>query len=88
MLAFIVRRLFQSILVMLAVGFISFSLFNFVGDPVNNMVGIEATIEERERMAEALGLNESVSESSSPGSPATRLQGDFGQSYRLSVPVE
>ena len=29
MLAYIVRRLLQSIVVMLAVGFIAFSLFNF-----------------------------------------------------------
>ena len=35
MLAFIARRLLQSILVMLTVGFIAFSLFNFVGDPVD-----------------------------------------------------
>ena len=87
MLAFIVRRLFQSILVMLAVGFISFSLFNFVGDPVNNMVGIEATIEERERMAEALGLNDPFPIQFARFA-GNALQGDFGQSYRLSVPVE
>ena len=87
MLAYIVRRLLQSILVMLAVGFIAFALFNFVGDPVNNIVGVEATVEERERVAEALGLNKPF--------PvqfyrfATRaVSGDFGQSYRLSIPVE
>ena len=40
MLAYIVRRLLQSILVLVAVGFIAFSLFTFVGDPVNNMVGV------------------------------------------------
>ena len=87
MLAFIVRRLFQSVLVMLAVGFISFSLFNYVGDPVNNMVGIEATIEERERMAEALGLNDPFPIQFARFA-GNALRGDFGQSYRLSVPVE
>lgn len=87
MLAFIVRRLFQSILVMLAVGFISFSLFNFVGDPVNNMVGIEATIEERERMAEALGLNDPFPIQFARFT-GNAVRGDFGQSYRLSIPVE
>ena len=87
MFAFIVRRLFQSILVMLAVGFISFSLFNFVGDPVNNMVGIEATIEERERVAEALGLNDPFPIQFARFA-GNAIRGDFGQSYRLSVPVE
>ena len=39
MFAFILKRLAQSLLVMAVVSAISFSLFNFVGDPVNNMVG-------------------------------------------------
>ncbi len=87
MLAYIIRRLLQSILVMLAVGFIAFSLFNFVGDPVNNMVGIEATDEERERVTEALGLNDPfpVQFARFVGNA---LQGNFGLSYRLSIPVE
>ena len=45
MFAFIVQRLFQAILVMLAVGLVAFSLFQFVGDPINNMVGQDATEE-------------------------------------------
>lgn len=87
MFAYIIRRLLQSILVMLAVGFIAFSLFNFVGDPVNNMVGIEATVEERERVAQALGLNDPfpIQFARFVGNA---VQGDFGQSYRLSIPVE
>jgi peptide/nickel transport system permease protein len=87
MLAYIVRRLLQSILVMLAVGFIAFSLFNFVGDPVNNMVGVEATNEERERVAEALGLNDPFP-IQFVRFAANAVRGDFGQSYRLSIPVE
>ena len=38
MLAFILRRLLQSIVVMLTVGLIAFTLFRFVGDPVNQIV--------------------------------------------------
>ena len=34
MLAFVLRRLLQAVIVMLAVGLIAFSLFRFVGDPV------------------------------------------------------
>ena len=34
MLAFVLRRLGQALIVMLTVGLIAFSLFRFVGDPV------------------------------------------------------
>ena len=55
MLAFVVSRLLQSLAVMLAVSFLCFVLFNFVGDPVNNMVGQEATPAERLRCAPSSG---------------------------------
>jgi ABC-type dipeptide/oligopeptide/nickel transport system permease component len=38
MLTFIAKRLVQSVLVMLTVALIAFSLFRYVGDPINNMV--------------------------------------------------
>ena len=60
MFQYFLKRLLQSILVMLIVGFVSFSLFNFVGDPVNNMVGQEASEETREEIREKLGLNDPV----------------------------
>ena len=40
---------------MLVVSFVSFSLFNFVGDPINNMVGEETSDEERAELRETLG---------------------------------
>ena len=43
MIAYILRSLAQGALVLLAVAFIAFSMFRFVGDPVANMVGQEAT---------------------------------------------
>ncbi len=60
MLAFIIRRLFQSLLVMFSVALLAFIMFRFVGDPVNQMVGIETTPEKREELREQLGLNDSV----------------------------
>ena len=42
---------------MLVVGFIAFSLFNFVGDPVSLMLPPEATQLDREQMRTALGLD-------------------------------
>jgi len=86
MLAFVIRRLIQSVGVMLTVAFISFSLFQFVGDPVNNMLGQEATVEDRENLRERLGLNDAI--------PiqffrfvGNAMQGDFGVSYRMARPV-
>ncbi|MEO1719616.1 MAG: hypothetical protein AAFR23_05210 [Pseudomonadota bacterium] len=60
MLAFVIRRLLQSILVMLAVALIAFLMFRYVGDPVNQMVGIETSPEEREALRERLGLNDPI----------------------------
>ncbi|MGI9490523.1 MAG: ABC transporter permease, partial [Geminicoccaceae bacterium] len=86
MIAFVIQRLLQAVLVMLVVGLISFSLFQFVGDPVNNMVGVDATIEQREALRERLGLNDPI-----PMQFATWVgnaaRGEFGQSYRMGKPV-
>src|SRR5215217_5178780 len=57
MAAFILRRLGQAILVMLAVGLIAFALFRFVGDPVILMLGQDATPEDRVRVSQQLGLD-------------------------------
>jgi peptide/nickel transport system permease protein len=60
MIAFIIRRLLQAILVMLVVALIAFTLFRFVGDPINQMVGIETSVEERAQLRQSLGLNDPV----------------------------
>jgi peptide/nickel transport system permease protein len=57
-LAFILRRLLQSLLVMAVVAFIAFGLFNFTGDPVQFMVGQDTTLEERARLRAELGLDQ------------------------------
>jgi peptide/nickel transport system permease protein len=58
MLAFIIRRLLQSMVVMFLVAMVAFLMFNYVGDPVHQMVGIETSFEEREKLRVALGLND------------------------------
>jgi peptide/nickel transport system permease protein len=86
MLAFILRRLVQSIAVLLTVGVVAFSLFQYVGDPINAMVGQDTSQEERLALRQSLGLND----------PAPvqfvrfigrAAQGDFGLSYRTSEKV-
>ena len=58
MLAFIIRRLLQAVLVMLTVAFVAFLLFQYVGDPVNQMLGQDATPEDRLRLRAELGLDQ------------------------------
>ena len=60
MLAYILRRVFQSAIVLLVVGLVAFALFRFVGDPIDNLLGQERTIEDFERLREQLGLPESA----------------------------
>ena len=86
MLAYIIRRLFQSVIVMLVVAFVSFSLFRFVGDPVATMLGQEATVADREALRARLGLDDPfiVQFIDFIG---RALQGNFGISYRLQQPV-
>ncbi len=86
MLAFIIRRLVQSIVVMLVVSLIAFIMFRFVGDPVDQMVGLETTLEERAKLREQLGLNDPL--------PvqfwhfvSKAAQGNLGISYQFKRPV-
>jgi peptide/nickel transport system permease protein len=58
MLAFILRRLAQAVVVMLTVAFIAFMLFQYVGDPVTNILGQDATPEQRDQMRADLGLDQ------------------------------
>jgi len=86
MLAFMLRRIIQSVIVMLVVAFVAFSLFRFVGDPIASMVGQETTLAEREQLRELLGLNDPfvIQFATFIG---RAVQGDFGISYRLQQPV-
>jgi len=86
MLAFIIRRLLQAVVVMLTVALIAFSLFRFVGDPVNMMVGIETTAEERAALRQQLGLNDPIPVQFTRFVwNAARLE--FGNSYQFKTPV-
>ncbi len=86
MFAFVLRRLAQAVLVMLAVGMIAFSLFRFVGDPVLFMLGQDATPEDRVRVTRMLGLDRPYYVQYA-SFVARALQGDFGLSLRQVQPV-
>ena len=86
MIAFVLRRLLQGVIVMLVVGMIAFSLFNFVGDPVSLMLPPEATQADRVAMRQSLGLDKPfyLQFATFIGNA---LQGNFGISLRLGRPV-
>jgi peptide/nickel transport system permease protein len=86
MFGLIGSRLLQAIPVLLVVGFIAFALFDFVGDPVNILLGQDHTEAQRVALTEQLGLDQ----------PFfiqygrflwTTMHGNFGISYRLAQPV-
>jgi len=81
MLAFILRRLLQAVIVMLTVAFIAFMLFQYVGDPVASMLGQDATAEQRDALRADLGLDQPfpVQFARFVGNA---VQGEFGLSLR------
>ncbi|NWG73246.1 MAG: ABC transporter permease [Rubrivivax sp.] len=81
MLAFILRRLAQAVVVMLTVAFIAFMLFQYVGDPVTNLLGQDATPEQRDQLRADLGLDQPfpVQFARFVGNA---VQGEFGLSLR------
>ena len=60
MFSFVIKRLLQAILVMLIVTMIAFLLFQFVGDPVTQMLGQEATEADRLALTHELGLDQPI----------------------------
>ena len=86
MLAYLLRRLGQSALVLVAVSLIAFMVFRHIGDPTISLLGEDATLEERAALNSELGFDKPV--------PLQYLnyvgkvvQGDLGISYRLKRPV-
>ena len=87
MFTFIFKRLLQSIVVMLTVALIAFSLFRYVGDPINNMVGPDTTLEERAELRERLGLNDPFFLQFYRFAADASI-GEFGFSYQHRRPVK
>ena len=86
MLAYIIRRVFQSVIVLLVVGLVAFSMFRFVGDPVDNMLGQERTQADIDRLRADLGLDQPFPVQYYKFLKGA-VQGNFGISYRQGRPV-
>ncbi len=86
MLAYVIRRVAQSILVLLVVGLVAFSMFRFVGDPIDNMLGQERTQADIDRLRTQLGLDRPFAVQYYKFLEGA-VQGNFGVSYRQGRPV-
>jgi peptide/nickel transport system permease protein len=86
MLAFAIRRLFEAVIVMLAVTALAFCLFRFVGDPVSQLISQDASMEDRLKMRAQLGLDDPIPEQF--GRFVWKVMHlDFGISYQVKQPV-
>ena len=86
MLAFAIRRVFEALLVMVTVALLAFTLFRFVGDPVNQMVGQDTSLEDRQRLRLELGLDDPVAVQFGRF-VANAARFEFGISYQMKQPV-
>jgi len=86
MLSYIIRRVLQSVLVLLVVGLVAFAMFTFIGDPIDNMLGQERTAEDVARLKARLGLDQPFVVQYIKFIGAA-LQGNFGISYEQGRPV-
>ena len=86
MLAFAIRRLLEAAMVMVAVALLAFVLFRFVGDPVNQMVGQDTSLEDRLQLRKDLGLDDPIVVQFGRFIWSA-MKFDFGISYQVKQPV-
>jgi len=86
MLAFLLRRLGQSLVVLLLVSVVSFALILFTGDPVAMMLPTHASESDRVALQQQLGLDRPLVVQYMDF-VARGLRGDLGQSIKFNQPV-
>ncbi|MBV7521346.1 ABC transporter permease [Ensifer sp. ENS12] len=81
MIVFLIKRLANAVLVMLAVALLAFLIFRFAGDPVELMANEQMSQADRIELREKLGLNDPFV-TQFGRFVVNAAQGDFGISYR------
>jgi ABC-type dipeptide/oligopeptide/nickel transport system permease component len=84
--AYLLRRLGQSVVVLILVSIVSFALVLFSGDPVATMLPTHATEQDRLTMRRQLGLDQPLA-IQYLSFVARGVQGDLGQSIKFNQPV-
>jgi peptide/nickel transport system permease protein len=86
MLGYLLRRLFYAGISVIAVSTAVFVITHVIGDPVQIMLPLEATQEQRDQMRQALGFNDPLYVQYARFS-YDALRGDFGNSLWQRVPA-
>ena len=82
MLAFILKRTLQGLMVMFVISLVSFAVQDNLGDPLRELVGQSVSEAEREKLRDELGLNDPFFIQYGRFI-SNALQGDLGTSYFL-----
>ena len=86
MFTFLVKRLFQAVIVMFVISLVAFSIQDNLGDPLREMVGQGVSEAQREALRDQLGLNDPflVKYKRFLGNA---VQGDWGRSFIFKKPA-
>lgn len=86
MIAFVIRRIVQALIVVFVISIISFAIKSNVGDPIREITGVSVSEAERESLREKLGLNDPIFIQYFRFLK-NACQGDFGISYFYKKPA-
>lgn len=86
MIAFLIKRLFQAVMVMFVISLLSFSIQDNLGDPLRELVGQSVSEADRSQLREELGLNDSFLTQYFRFA-GKAIQGDLGTSYFFKEPA-
>ncbi|NQZ92131.1 MAG: ABC transporter permease [Moritella sp.] len=86
MFTFLIKRLFQALIVMFVISLVAFSIQDNLGDPLRELVGQSVSEAERQTLRDELGLNDPYMTKYSRFI-INAVQGDLGTSYFFKRPA-
>ncbi|MCJ8348786.1 ABC transporter permease [Moritella sp.] len=86
MFTFLIKRLFQALIVMFVISLVAFSIQDNLGDPLRELVGQSVSEAERQALRDELGLNDPYMTKYSRFL-VNAVQGDLGTSYFFKRPA-
>ena len=86
MFSFLVKRLFQALIVMFVISLVAFAIQDNLGDPLRELVGQSVSESERQALRDELGLNDPFI-TKYTRFVGNALQGDLGTSYFFKRPA-
>ncbi|MGF1874106.1 ABC transporter permease [Photobacterium frigidiphilum] len=86
MFSFLVKRLFQALIVMFVISLVAFAIQDNLGDPLRELVGQSVSEAERQQLRDELGLNDPFATKYSRFI-VNAVQGDLGTSYFFKRPA-